>query len=143
MFEFIKKWFSKEDTIQINTDIVSKTINNRKKHMASIDFQINHDGTMNILCDWPEFKDIEPSEIDKVADKYAMLMYMINNNLLVKDIIEILSEAMASTNPFDAYFVHQVLAKWLEINKKAEKENTVENKQIFIKPSSVFKNYNQ
>ena len=109
-----------------------------KDYLCSLSLQLNYDGTVNIICYWPSFEKLEPSAIDSIANQYATMIFMANNGLLKKDIVETLSDVLGSEDPFDAYFVHQVLAKWLEITEKTEQTL---NSKPFIKPSSVFKNY--
>jgi|LakMenEpi03Aug12_release.lakeMendotaPanAssembly.Ray.scaffolds.fasta_scaffold419764_3 hypothetical protein len=151
MFKFLRQFlFPTKQVEQIEqTEEVSKEISKETKednivtkiekdYLCSLSLQLNYDGTVNIICYWPNFEKLEPSSIDDIASQYATMIFMVNNGLLKKDIVETLSDVLGSDEPFDAYFVHQVLEKWLEITEKTEK---VINSKPFIKPSSVFKNY--
>jgi hypothetical protein len=128
----------KTNTETTETTEVKKINPIDKSYLCSLNFELNYDGTVNILCYWPNFDKLEPATIDNIASQYATMIFMMNNGLLKKDIVETLSDVMYSEEPFDAYFVHQVLSKWLEITEKTEQNK--DNKP-FIRPSSVFKNY--
>ena len=152
MFKFLWQFFNTTKLVEKIEEAVEPTkeevkeepkenkpsIKIEKDYLCSISLQLNYDGTVNIICYWPSFDKLEPSEIDSIASQYATMIFMTNNGLLKKDIVETLSDVLGSEDPFDAYFVHQVLAKWLEITEKTEQTL---NSKPFIKPSSVFKNY--
>lgn len=107
----------------------------KKKHLCSINFEINYDESINIYCNWPVFNSRNSQHIDTIAKQYGTMLFMLNNGFIKEDIIDTLIKYDDTTNEYDAKFVNVSLEKWLDLFNK----NTYNTP--LIKPSSVFKNY--
>ena len=107
----------------------------KKKHLCSINFEINYDESINIYCNWPIFDTKNSQHISTVAKQYGTMLFMLNNGFMKEDIINTLIKFDDTGNEHDAKFVNVSLEKWLDLFN----ENTYNTP--LIKPSSVFKNY--
>lgn len=128
MFNLFKKIFLKQN----------KPIENRN-FMCSINFELNHDGTINIVCYWPNFNETNTDKILPVSSEFAILLHSINKGLLKKDIVSTLTSLIDKSNNFDDIFVHNCLSQWLDY---VEPPGAAIPNDPLIKPSSVFKQYN-
>lgn len=126
MFDFIKKIFFRKKTEKI-------------KSVCSINFEINYDGTMNIVCFWPNFNKTNYTEIEPIGTDFANLLFAINNGLMQEDVMKTLTSLIDKSNDYDNLFINVCLVKWLE-----NIEKTVQSKHIeepLIKPFNVFRQY--
>jgi hypothetical protein len=137
MFNFLTQIFSKKKE---KNKIDNKNIE-KKDYLCSLNIELNYDNSINILCYWPNLKDLDEDIIDDIANPYAVLLYMLNGGLLNQDIIKSLSN-FENNNLEDSYFVNKVLSKWLEL-ASPKIESKKHNTDPVIKPSSVFKNYSK
>lgn len=127
MFNFIKKLFNKKPN---KTDTTS--------FMCSINFELNHDGTINIICYWPNFDQNNMDKIAPVSLEFGTLLHMINNGMLKTEVINTLNSLTDKSNNFDNIFINMCLLKLIEYS---EKENSTISCDPLVKPSSVFKQY--
>jgi hypothetical protein len=147
MFEIIKKYyqwlfsFSKNVEKDELTESITETekSNTLKKCLCSIDFCVNVDNTMDIVCHWPNLDDLDEETINAIAAKYAVLLHAINFGIVSQDVTSTLSDNLESNNPSDRYFVYEVLSKMVELGEKRKSQYSYDP---VIKPSDVFKYYN-
>lgn len=128
MFNFFKKRKQKSKKPEI------------PKALSCIAFEINEDGTINIVCDWPDFTDDNVKSVEIIARFYAMGLHAINYGLLETDIIDTLKNHDTS-NPYNNLFVHNVLIEIINIEKTIREKNPVYHKPV-ISPLNVFNEEN-
>jgi len=104
--------------------------------MSSLSIGINKDGTINIVCDWPEFNDDNAKTIDPIARFYALTIYSLNEGLLENDIMDTLKKHEVS-NPYNTLFVHNTLLELIRLQKL--KKNYKSSNHPIISPLEVFK----
>lgn len=109
------------------------------EYLCKLDFGINKDGTIDIVCHWPQFTEKTTSTIMNIAYFYALAIHAINNGLLEKEILDTLQKN-AKFDEYDTLFVHNVLYKLYELEKKQKYQSGDISKQPFIYPLDVFKN---
>ena len=90
--------------------------------VGSITFEINKDGTINIICNWPDFNDDNTDQISGIAKYYALSILAINSGFLEKDIIDTLKK-INTNNPYDNLFTHNVLVELIHIEKNKRDNN--------------------
>lgn len=157
MFEIIKKYYQSLfyyiANIATNTNIEKKDIvdpaqkieqqkqdsKHIKKCLCSIDFSVNVDNTMDIVCHWPDLDEMDEDTINAIASKYAVLLHAINFGIVSDDVTSTLSGNLESNNPSDRYFVYEVLSKMIELGEKRKNQYSY---GPIIKPSNVFRYYN-
>ena len=127
MFNFIKKIFTK-----------AKKTEETAEKLSSLSIQINKDGTINIVCDWPEFDENNSQTIVSSARFYALAIQAVNEGLLEKDIIDTLKNYHDTSNPFNSLFVHNTLVELINLAKSKNNKNPLLNKPI-ISPLDVFR----
>tara|TARA_B100001778_G_scaffold247838_1_gene208039 strand:+ start:5472 stop:5873 length:402 start_codon:yes stop_codon:yes gene_type:complete len=130
MFNFIKNIFSlfKSTTIEEEpSPVVQK--------LASLTIEVNPDGTMNILCDWPDFNENNAESIKNISNYYALAIHALCNGYLEEDIMDTL-KCYDKDNVFNALFAHNTLIEIGNVKKLSEWKNT--DKPI-ISPLEVFK----
>lgn len=127
MFEKLKKIFykNKEDTKNTNS-----------KRISSITFEVNTEGNIGILCEWPEFNSQNSDLVKDVAQYYAMMLYSINNGILEKEILKTLKNCNKS-NPFNFLFYENVVMETMLIDKQRQLHHI--NNEPLISPIQVFK----
>lgn len=114
-------------------DQVQATSSNK---VCGLTFEINKEGAVDIICEWPDF-DLENSEsIKDIAHNYANLLAALNNGLLDKDIMDTMKN-YDSTNPFNSLFYKNVLSSLSEVKKNYS--SSYLKKQPLISPLNVFK----
>ena len=104
--------------------------------LSSLTFEIMKDGTINILCEWPDFDDKNSRHIQNIAKYYAMCVYGLNSGMLEKDILDTLKNHDES-NSFNKLFVHNVLIELITLQKMTNKNNVDLDRPI-ISPLEVF-----
>lgn len=119
-------------------EIKEKTTNlDNKKFLCSLNFELGFDGIVNITCYWPDLEKLDEKSIKLIADQYSKMIFAVDSGLVKKDIIDTLYDVHLSNNPYDVFFVQEVLDKWLEYYNKVQAKNS----KPLIKPSNVFKQY--
>ena len=136
MFKKIIKWLFSEPDLKSNIQDKEPSIENRK-FLCSLNFELGFDGIVNITCYWPDLDKVNEESIKLIADQYAKMICLIDSGLSKKDIIDTLYDVNLSNNPYDIFFVQEVLDKWVEYYNKLQ----VKNSKPLIKPSNVFKSY--
>jgi hypothetical protein len=149
MFEIIKKYYkwlfcfsknTEEDNILDSTKETEEPQKSKyKKCLCSIDFSVNVDNTMDIVCHWPDLDDLDEETINAIAAKYAVLLHAINYGIVREDVTSTLSNNLESNNPSDRYFVYEVLSKMVDLGEKRKDQYYY---GPIIKPSNVFRYYN-
>lgn len=108
--------------------------------IGSITFEINKDGTINIICNWPDFNDDNTNQISGISRYYALSILAINSGFLEKDIIDTLKKCDTG-NPYDNLFTHNVLAELIHIEKN-KRDNDPGLKRPIISPLEAFSTKN-
>lgn len=128
MFNFLKKWFSKNNH--------NKKYN--KNILCGITVEVNHDGTINILCSWPNFDKSNSFKLDHISTEFGTLLYFLNQGFLSKEIINTLTNLTNPENKYDTLFVDMSLAKWTDyLESNLDSPHDMEP---MVRPSSVFNN---
>lgn len=128
MLNFIKRFFFKENNYETEE---------AAEKLSSLTIEVNLDGTLNIICDWPEFDENNNKQIANVAKYYALAIHALNEGLLDKEIIDTLKN-YDNSNPFNNLFVHNTLVELINLEKIKKENNPLLNKPI-ISPLDVFK----
>lgn len=111
-------------------------------YVSKLEFGIKTDGTIDIMCNWPEFDENNQKAMLNIAYFYALAIHAINNGLLHKEIIETMRQS-AKLNEFDTLFVHNVLYKLYELEKSQQYQRNIDlAHEPLIQPLDVFKNIN-
>jgi hypothetical protein len=131
MFDKILKFFykSKDNNTKQETTIETQSL-------CKIAFELNMDGSANIICYWPEFNDKNKNSMPTIASEYGALLYMINNGLMQNDVVDTLSDPRNIVNEYDKSFIDKVFMRWFSYTDIA---SSIDSKPL-IKPSLVFKN---
>lgn len=108
--------------------------------IGSITFEINKDGTINIICNWPDFNENNVDEISGIARYYALSILAINSGFLEKDTIDTIKN-YNSDNPYENLFAHNVLAELIHIEKN-KRDNDPTLKKPIISPLEAFSTKN-
>jgi hypothetical protein len=130
MFEFIKKFF------HVNKKDKSTQKNN---FMCSLNFELNYDGSINIVCYWPNFNNSNIESIDIVSDEYVSLLTAINSGALKHEVESTLNYLIEKGNLYDNIFIDTCLLKISEYDKKNLFMTPADIP--LIKPSNVFRLY--
>lgn len=117
-------------------NIFWKNKNNTNQTMCSINFELNYDGTINIICYWPNFNESNLEKMDIVSTQFSQLLFLFEKQSLKNDIIETLTNLTRPNNLYDSLFVNSVLKKYLEYIEKNKLTPFID--EPLIKPSSVF-----
>lgn len=104
--------------------------------IGSITFEINKDGTINIICNWPDYNEYNIDQIPGIARYYALSIVAINSGFLEKDIIDTLKKCNTD-NPYDNLFTHNVLTELIHIEKN-KRDNDPSLKRPIISPLEAF-----
>lgn len=112
-------------------DITENSIKSSK--IARICIEANNDGTINIICDWPNFSEKNQKSIQGMAKFFAIAIDAINSGILEQEIISTLNNHDKS-NPYNTLFVHNTLVELLYLAKSKERPS---NSPI-ISPLDVF-----
>jgi hypothetical protein len=132
MISFIRQLLfdsSNRSKQQLNTD------HDKEKAPCSLEIEMNYDGTINIICSWPEFNEDNKAHLNYLANYYAMMIDALNSGFLNKEIINTIRNYNTDNN-MDILFAQNVYYKITELNflkKEQEKNNS-----SYIKPSQVF-----
>lgn len=135
LLTWIKKIFTKKPNLSTKENNIP--IIPDKKFLCSLNFELGFDGLINIRCYWPDLEKLNESAIKLIAEQYAQMIYLIDNGLAKKDIIDTLYDVHTTNNAYDIFFVQEVLDKWVEYYDKAQSKSS----KPLIKPSNVFKQY--
>lgn len=103
--------------------------------VSSITIENNHDGSLNIVCDWPEFNVDNYENMTTVAKAFAASVYSLNNGLLSRDIIDTLKNH-DKTNPYNSLFINNVFSEIINIEKYASLN---QSHSPLVSPLEVFK----
>lgn len=95
---------------------------------------MNEDGTVNIVCFWPEFNEKNSKEMTYIAQEYSAMIHLMTCGFFNEEILKTLDKLIHEDNVFDQMFVNNVLSSWAKIIDF--KKNNVDP---VIKPSMVFK----
>jgi len=129
MFNFIRSIFlSKEQEAEEDEEVSTK--------LASLTIEVNTDGTMNILCDWPDFHADNAESLKSISHYYALAIHAVCNGYLEQDIIDTL-KYYDKDNVFNALFAHNTL---IELNnaEKLSKWKKEDGDKPIISPLDVF-----
>lgn len=127
MYKFFSKLFRKKKT--------------NKKIMCGINIEVNLDGTVNILCSWPDFDKTNANTIDAISTEFGTLLYFLNKGFLSKEIINTLTHLTHPNNQYDNLFVDMSLAKWTDYIESSL--DVPHDMEPMVRPSSVFNNRQQ
>lgn len=131
MFNFIRRLLNNENKTEQSESQPKETT----KSLCSLEIEMNNDGTVNIICSWPEFTETNKKYLYNLANHYALMIDALNSGLLEKDIANTLKN-YSSDNYMDILFAQNAYYKIVELNflkKEQEKSDTP-----LIKPSQVF-----
>lgn len=133
MINFIRHLFSNPSDKETQQDIIPN--NNKEKPPCSLEIEMNYDGTINIICSWPEFNEENKAHLNYLANYYAMMIDALNSGFLNKEIINTIKN-YNTNNSMDILFAQNVYYKITELNflKKEQEKNS----SSVIKPSQVF-----
>jgi len=135
MFNFIRDLLSnKKHSNKTDTSTDDDTI-------CTIEIQMNNDGTINIICGWPDFNEETKTEIPQVAYNYALIIDALANGMLSSEIYNTLKNHVEH-EPFDILFVQNVIYKLAEIRYLKQK-NSKKHNEPAVKPTEVFKQIHQ
>jgi len=118
--------------------VIPQTKGEKKDFLCSVNFELNFDNTVNIVCYWPDLDKLDEIMITNIANQYGALMFILENGSLREDIVSSLTSIADQNNVSDSFFVEKVLGAWIELKKKGLFNSSYDP---VIKPSSVFKNY--
>lgn len=110
--------------------------NKDQEKVCALIFQVNKEGSINIICEWPDFDINNSSTIRDIAFNYANLINALSSGLLEKDILNTMKNCDQS-NPFNNLFYRNVLVEILNIQK--EQNFSYLKKLPLVSPISVFK----
>lgn len=111
------------------------TTHKKEEPPCSLEIQMNVDGTINIICSWPEFDDTNKKAMTFLANNYALMIDALNSGFLAKDIINTLKNH-ENENPMDTLFAQNVFYKIAELTYL--KQTQYSSNDALIKPSQVF-----
>jgi hypothetical protein len=134
MINFIKKLLNSDSKLDTK-DNDRQNIENETKPPCSLEIEMNFDGTINIICSWPEFNDENKKSLDYLANYFSLMINAVNSGLLEKEIINTLKN-YSSNNHMDILFAQNVYYKILELNFLRKEQEKFSNP--VIKPSQVF-----
>lgn len=100
---------------------------------------MNIDGTINIVCYWPEFNETNKEQISSLSNNYALMLDAINRGFLEKEIISTIKN-YKSYDSYDILFAQNVYYKLMELSYLKQKSNTEQNMPV-VRPSQVFKSF--
>lgn len=137
MFKKIFDWIMMNFHKTAKPVVEQKPIIPDKKFLCSLNFELGFDSKMNITCYWPDLNELNENTIKLIADQYAQMIFIVDNGLSKKDIIDTLYDVHTTNNPYDIFFVQEVLDKWVEYYDKAQSKSS----KPLIRPTNVFKQY--
>lgn len=113
-------------------EVISDTQNDK----ASIIFNLDIVGNIDIQFLWPETSILDKLEIQKLAKNYSALISIINLGGFKGDILKILLQSQKDTvYSSDKIFIGDVLSYIVEA------ENSIKIDHPLVSPSKVFKKY--
>jgi hypothetical protein len=128
MYNFLRKLFIKPKK-DIKTDIDQQV-------WSSLEIQLNIDGTVNIICSWPEFKEKDEQNIHSLSEKYALMISAINKGFFSSQITDTLKN-YRSDNYHDILFSQNVYYKILEFTYLEEQKSF--DAEPVVKPLKALK----
>lgn len=115
-------------------DKTNKTENTIKSSkIASITVEANDDGTINIVCDWPDFSEKNQKSIEGMAKFFALTIDSINSGMLENEIISTLYNH-DKNNPYNSLFVHNTLVELIYLAKSKKRPSNLP----IVSPLDVF-----
>jgi len=134
MFKFLQDLFFNK------THKTKPVLPKQNETSCSLEIQMNNDGTLNILCSWPEFNENNKDKMIAVANNYALMIDAINKGYLSTEIISTIKN-YKSHDAYDSLFAQNVFYKITELNYLKEKNlsNKINN-QPLVRPLTAFKN---
>jgi len=125
---FLTRFYKKPEVISEASD----------RSKASIVFNLDMIGNIDLQFFWPETDNLSKSEIQKLAKNYSALISIINLGGFKGDILKILLQSQKNTeHSSDKIFIADVLSYILEAESSTKTDNPV------VSPSKVFKKYEQ
>lgn len=128
MFKFIKSLFVKKKNLEFDSELSTITI------------EVNKDGTLNIICYWPDYDENNADEINGTAKFYALAIHALNSGLLEYDMVDTLKNYDQS-NPYNNLFSHCTLVELINLEKIKKHRSSNGDKPV-ISPLDVFKTEN-
>lgn len=148
MFRFIRTLLSQfihpafvKNHKPVNKKIeVSSTTNeeNDQDIICSLEVQMNEDGTINIVCGWPDFALENKSSIPTIAYQYALVIDAINSGMLSKEILDTIKNYQ-SDNTMDILFAQNVIYKLSEMSFLRKQNSNKIRTEPVVRPLEVFK----
>lgn len=136
MLSFIRNLLSSGKKIPTETDSTEKEDDSTSESSpCSLEIQMNLDGTVNIICSWPEFDHSNKKIMTHLANHYAMMIDALNSGFLAKDIVSTLKNHQTE-DPMDTLFAQNVFYKIAELNFLKNNHNN--DYDALVKPSQVF-----
>lgn len=132
MYNFVRSLLEKSN--KKNNE--NKQLNIDSEVWSSLEIQLNVDGTINIVCSWPEFEEKHSNDIEELSKKYALMINTVNKGLFSTKIIETIKN-YKSSNYYDILFAQNVYYKILELIF-LEESTTIDNEPV-VKPSKALK----
>lgn len=123
-------------TLLTKKKLSDQTLETTSSKVCGLTFEINKEGSIDIICEWPDFDIENSSSIKDIAYNYANLLTALNNGLLDRDIMDTMKN-YDSTNPFNSLFYKNVVASLSEVKKNYS--TSYLKKQPLISPLNVFK----
>jgi hypothetical protein len=57
--------------------IIPQTKGEKKDFLCSVNFELNFDNTVNIVCYWPDLDKLDEIMITNIANQYGALMFIL------------------------------------------------------------------
>jgi len=128
MFKLIKSLFAKKKNLEFDSELSTITI------------EVNQDGTLNIVCYWPDYDENNADEINGTAKFYALAIHALNSGLLEYDMVDTLKNYDQS-NPYNNLFSHCTLVELINLERIKKYRSSNGDKPV-ISPLDVFKTEN-
>lgn len=106
--------------------------------ICSLEVQMNEDGTINIVCGWPDFTLENKSSMPTIAYQYALVLDAINSGMLAKEILDTIKNYQ-SDNTMDILFAQNVIYKLSEMSFLRKQNSNKIRTEPVVRPLEVFK----
>lgn len=130
MYNFLRKLLAKPEKKENTKTNIDQQV------WSSLEIQLNIDGTVNIICSWPDFEKNNDNNIQALSEKYALMINSINRGFFSSQIIETIKN-YRSNNYYDILFSQNVYYKILEF-AYLEEQKSFDTEPV-IKPSKALK----
>lgn len=139
--QFIHPAFTKQNSQSNKVESLSQTINKSSEtstndSICSLEIQMNSDGTINIVCGWPDFHDENKTKIPTIAQQYALIIDAMNSGMLSKEILNTI-KYYNSHNTMDILFAQNVIFKLTELSFLKKQHQSIS--EPVIRPTDVFR----